>query len=254
MQHAEKLYLVPKHQLDRLRTASLHENIHTVVENDLDSSIRDILQRHDLNTYEKSKLYTSVLQRFLNVVKHGDMESSTLTLTSPEHETPVTPHTPDVRNDDVSEDPIVSEVLNNIPQRRLKNVKYIMDKMSKAKHVSSWTVDGEFVYKGRITPGSHIFDLVKSVTSPQTIHENRRPVGWYEFLNAFVALKIPHSTVTNHNVRRMIESFKRKTHADDFGTVPTKSLKKRHTHTHAHDSDENVFNPASVDEKEWMDF
>jgi len=248
MQHTEKLYLVPKHQMDRLRNAPPRENINTSVEENLDSSIREILQRHDLGPHEKAKLYTHMLQRFLSVSKHNDVESNTLTLTVPSQ---------DGENEEapVTEDVIVSEVLNNVPQRSLKNVKYILDKMSKAKQLSSWTDAGEFVYKGKIIAGSHMLDLLKSVTMPQTIHDKRRPTGWNEFLEAFSSLNIPHSTISNHHVKCLIDSLKRKTTGNSFEDVPRRSLKKRrHRNTPPRPSSDTSDKSPKLDAKQWLDF
>lgn len=84
MEHAEKMYLVPRHQLDELKSENAPENIQQVVENDLDTSVRNILLRTDLDQYEKAKLYSNILTRFLAVVRQGDRESNVLTLSLPQ--------------------------------------------------------------------------------------------------------------------------------------------------------------------------
>ena len=53
MEYAEKMYLVPHHQLDKLKSENAHENIQQTVESDFDTAIRNILRRDDLNPYEK---------------------------------------------------------------------------------------------------------------------------------------------------------------------------------------------------------
>ncbi len=40
MQYAEKMYLVPQNQLEKLQSGVARENIQQVVENDLDTAIR----------------------------------------------------------------------------------------------------------------------------------------------------------------------------------------------------------------------
>ncbi len=45
MQYAEKMYLVPQNQLEKLQSGAPRENIQQVVENDLDTAIRNILLR-----------------------------------------------------------------------------------------------------------------------------------------------------------------------------------------------------------------
>ncbi len=47
-------------------------------------------------------------------------------------------------------------------------------------------------------------DLLKNVTAPQKVRDNRRPVGWSEFLRAFAELNMPffysaESTGQEHN-------------------------------------------------------
>lgn len=192
MDYAEKMFLVPQNQLDKLKTGIPRESIQQVVENDLDLTIRNILNRNDLGTYEKAKMYTAVLQRFLTLSKQGDRETNTLTLTlpQPDHvkkETPAATGSTSVQD---TLDNVADDILKNVPKRSVKNVRYILDKMSKTRDVTSWVDSGEFVFKGRTIPGSHMFDLVKGVTAPQKISDERRPLGWNEFLEAFAILTL----------------------------------------------------------------
>jgi len=83
MEYAEKMFLLPQHQLDKLKFSNTRESIHQVVENDLDLTVRNILQRSDLDHHEKAKMYTTVLQRFLTLSRQGDKESATITLSIP---------------------------------------------------------------------------------------------------------------------------------------------------------------------------
>ncbi|XP_074821944.1 F-box/LRR-repeat protein 16 isoform X1 [Natator depressus] len=58
MEHAEKLYLVPSHQFEQIKHASSgEENIRTTTTHQLDSEMKDILQRSGLSDYRKAKLY-----------------------------------------------------------------------------------------------------------------------------------------------------------------------------------------------------
>ncbi len=100
--------------------------------------------------------------------------------------------------------------------------------MSNAKPLSSWTSSGEFVFKGR-NHGSHVLDLVKSITAPHTIRDEYRPRGWNEFLDAFAVLNIPFSTIANTQVKRTVEALKRKTpaHIQQMPPKITPPLKKR---------------------------
>ncbi len=158
MEYAEKHYIVPQNQINKLRTGNVRETIQQVVENDLDVAIRNKLQRSELDPHGKAKLYSNVLQRFLTIVKQGDLESGTLTLTLPKQDvvntnadasTTVNAPVPPSNNAYV-EDKIVNKILPNVLQRSLKNIKFILNKISNVKQLCSWTDSGEFVFKRRV--------------------------------------------------------------------------------------------------------
>ncbi|KAI2645178.1 DNA polymerase [Labeo rohita] len=134
MEFTDKMYIVPQHQLDRLRTSNQRESLQQVVENDLDTTIRNILHKTNLDPYEKAKLYTAVLQRYLTMARLGDMETNTLTLSLPTpdgaNNVQQPTSTPDIHD---ATDVVMDEVLKNVPQRNVKNIQYILDKMSKTK-------------------------------------------------------------------------------------------------------------------------
>lgn len=258
MEYAEKMFLVPQHQLDKLKSSNTRESIHHVVENGLDQTIRNILHRSDLDPHEKAKMYTGVLQRFLTLTRQGDKEASTITLSLPQ---PVSiekddPSTTDRVSVHDSLGDFTDEILKNIPQRSVKNVRYILDKMSKTKDITSWSESGEFVFKGRTIPGSHMLDLVKSITAPQKIPDERRPGGWHEFLDAFASLNLPYSVVPNHYVRHAINSFKTKSAPAITGSSKKSKKQKVHPSTPIHSkySEDLVFKSPNLDQSQWLSF
>ena len=209
METAEKMYLVPQHQLDKLKTmTSGKENVRNTVENDLNETMRHILTRSDLIPYEKAKLYASALQRFLNIVKQGDEETARLTLSLPvesENKTVI-----GVTDDQqTTKDEIAKEVIGNVPVRTRKNASYIMDKISKSGDVASWNDEGEFIFKGKTIKGSHMLDLVKNLTESHKVSDDRRPLGWPEMLQTVANLNIPFSAIPNVGVRRKISDLKK---------------------------------------------
>lgn len=161
METAEKMYLVPQHQIDKLRNITMEkETIRKTVENNLDDAIRGILSRTDLNEYDKVKLYASVLQNFLNLVKVGEQETAQLTLSLPK----ISESKTEAAVTEPPKDEIVQEVLANISARNKRNASYLMEKLLKAG--AAWNDSGEFIFKGNTIKGSHIVDLLKNLTAP----------------------------------------------------------------------------------------
>ncbi len=233
MEYAEKHYVIPQTQMNKLRAGNARETIQQLVENDLDVAIRNILQRSDLDPHGKAQLYSNVLQRFFTIVKQGDLESDTLTLTLPKQDVihtdadagaTVNVPTPSSNSVVVVEDKIVNGILHNVPQRSLKNFKLILNKMSNAKQLCTWTDSGEFVFKGRVINGSHMLDLVKSITAPHTIRDEYRLRGWSEFLDAFAVLNVPFSNIANPQVKRKRKST---AHSHQMSPKMPSPLKKR---------------------------
>ncbi len=133
--------------------------------------------------------------------------------------------------------------------------------MSNAKQLCTWTNTGEFVFKGRVINGSHMLDLVKSITAPHTIRDEYRPRGWSEFLDAFAVLNIPFSTITNPQVKRTVEILKGKstTHTHQMAPEIPSPFKKRGgkrvmATSHLITPVGNTFNSPTLDANAWLTF
>ena len=198
MEHAQKMYLVPQHQLDALKQPTPPERLRQTVENELDEAMKNILNLPDLDLHEKAKKYASVLQRFLAMVKQGELEKGVLTLSLPVDD-------PGIVNKDVPTD-VLEEVLKQMPARSRRNVEYLVNTIRKAKGTVAWNDQGEFVVNGHVIKGSHMYDLLKSVTAPG--HVKQRPVGWDVFLKSLADINAPTSSIPNVEVRHIIDRYK----------------------------------------------
>ncbi len=148
-----------------------------------------------------------------------------------------------------------------MPQRSLKNIKYILNKMSNAKNVCAWTDSGEFMFKGYVITGSHMLDLVKSITAPHMIHDEYKHRGWSEFLDAFAVLNIPFSTIRNPQVKWTVDTLKRNSpsHNQQMSPKMTTPLNKRRgkrvmTASQLSTLNGNVFNSPTLDVNAWLTF
>ncbi len=130
-----------------------------------------------------------------------------------------------------------------------------------AKQLCSWSDSGEFVFKGHVIAGSHMLDLVKSITAPHTIRDEYRPCGWREFLYAFAVLNILFSTISNPQLKRTVETLKRKSpsHNQQMSPkmmTPLKKLRGKRAMTSSQLStpNGNVFNLQTLDASAWLTF
>ena len=241
MEHAQKMYLVPQQQLNLLKRPSTQESIRESVENELDRTIKDILDQKTDDLYGKAKKYSAALQRYLTVVKQGEREQNTLTLSLPDDSNAYRPEPFSTDTHDISKDSVFNEVLRNIPKNSKKNAQHILDKMTSSQPVTSWTKQGEFVFKGNVVEGSHVYDLIKNVTAAHNVPDSRRPIGWSEYLQSLALLNIPLSTVPNQLVKRQIVEFKKHT------SVTPDRATRRHVGT-------SPFSTPAVRLTDWVDF
>ena len=214
MDHVQKMYMVPQHQLDILKNTqqpSPSTSIRQQAENDLDREMENVLNSSDTDVYIKAKQYSAVLQRYLAMVKQKANEKAMLTLTLPPGDAP--PGNNAIENSiaahDESEDAALSEIMRYMPGKHKDNAQHILDMMSKSRSVVSWTPQGEIIINGDPVRGTHLFDLLKSVTAPYRIVEDRRPHGWGPFLKTLADLNIPLSWIPNTAVKQSIIAIKR---------------------------------------------
>lgn len=214
MEHASKMYLVPRHQLEQLGPST--DNAWDIRKNEtlrLDAEIKDILKRTDLNPYDKAHLYSNTLKQFLNYYKQFDGEKNKLTLYTADSEQPSMPPTapqpqqpPPVPVS--TADIFVDDLLKNISQRHRGAAQMLMSKLAASNDLAAWNERGEFLYKGQPIAGSHMYDLVKGLTHNKTLTSQNAPRGWDQFLQAAAELNIPSALVGNSDHRRLLESLK----------------------------------------------
>lgn len=207
MQHTQKMFLVPQHQLDLLKQQQQNPaSIRQVAQNELDQAMANVLELPDTDMYEKAKKYAAILQRYLTLVKQGEREKAVLTLSLPDGDGGDQNDPPS--SDTGVNDPVVGDVLRHIPTRSRRNAEHVLSALSKASDVLSWTGQGEVVINKQTVTGSHLYDLIKNVTAPYNVSEYSRPVGWSLFLKTLAGLNIPLSAIPNTQVRRAILDLK----------------------------------------------
>lgn len=222
MEYAEKMYLVPSHQLEQLKNPPLpkEENIRTTTMHSLDSEMKGVLQRQDLTEYEKAKYFDALLQKFLAHVKQGETEKSKLSLFMPQ------PEVASVESP-TSSDAVFQEIIDTLPDKHKSRAKLLLNKMKQNASVSSWDDRGTFVYRGENIKGSNLLDLVKAVTQTNDLPSHRLPKGWDTFMKAMAELNVPSSVVGNTTNRRALEYLKSPTSITETPKLSHKASKKR---------------------------
>jgi len=224
------MFLISPHQFKHLTQPET--SIRQTAEDDLDNKMRAILDESGMTSYEKIKKYDALLQRYLTLIKQGQMEEPRMTVTLQRNSLndPI-PESDSSEMDRVHEpdqlelDATASEVLKILPKRDRRNGEYILRKLSER---NGWTTRGEFVYQGHAVRGSHLADLLKNLLLPfKRKAQTTQPTGWTSFLNVLNELNIPLSSVNNPQARE--EYHRLKTEPEGMVKMPSVKPKKKIT-------------------------
>ena len=211
MEHTQKMFLVPQNQLATLQppqtTDSSNVSLRQSVQSELDRAMSEILKQPDINVYEKAKKYSSILQRYLALARQGEREKSVITLSLPDESSKDDASMSESQDAIAQDDMIRAEVLAHMPSRNKRNAEYIITSLSRNNKIA-WSNNGEIVVEDKPVPGSHLYDLLKSVTTHNNVSDRSRPKGWNIFLKTLASLNVPLSVIPNTMVRRSIEAFK----------------------------------------------
>lgn len=206
MDHAEKMYLVSRHQMEQLQGRP--PTMGAIATNRLDDEMRTILQRADLCEDDKIKLYNSALQRYLRLTRQNESEKDRLNLIYPPEEPRPLPTLPEQPPQPTPQDTAMDEILRGVSTRYRKNAELLLNKMKQHQDVSTWDDRGTFLYKGVPIPGTNILDLVKGASQHRAPTEKRKPKGWDDFMNAMAEVNIPTSVLGSTTVKEQIEKLK----------------------------------------------
>lgn len=205
MERAEKMYLVPAREINRLKsTATSSPTLrHTTLQR-LDDEISDILRRTDLPDDVKIKRYTEILQRTLLHAKREGTELSRLNLViAPDAEQSAAPAA------EIESRTSTPAIVDHLNPRFRKNAAILLNTFSRHKDVAAWNEKGEFVYKGSVVPGSHLLDLVRNSVQSHGLTRKNTPHGWDVFMSAMAELNVPSSVIGHHTTRDALNDLKR---------------------------------------------
>ena len=154
----------------------------------LDDEITEILQKKNLEEYDKAKLYSNTLRKYLTTRENIDR--------------PQTP--PDTLNQLLSEAPskIYSDdaIIETVPKRFAKQgqqlLRHIKDKLT-------WSDDGVVSFRNKPIEGSNIVDLVNDALRSR---KSFQPTGWREFAGALQQMNVPSNLIGNPNRKGVLST------------------------------------------------
>lgn len=158
----------------------------------LDKNMNDIINREDLPTDERLKLYDQALNRYLHV--HDEFRPK-----------PVTDSKPDPVVQQEPSDPIANEVLASVPKTMKGKAELLLNKMKTSPDIT-WNEKGELKFKGETVHGSNVVDLVNDVLRKRKYFN---PQGWETFGEALREANVPQDLIGHEDRWRYITQTKR---------------------------------------------
>lgn len=151
----------------------------------LDEEIGNVLKRNDVTDYDKAKLYSQILQKYLMVKD----KITQVPVTSPvitEQKTKSLPY---------GHDAIVDTIPKKYKSRAMKMLQFIHQN-----EAIRWDERGQVLLNNTIIPGSNITDLINDQVRNR---KNVNPEGWKQFSEALKLMNVPTELIGNkrrHNI------------------------------------------------------
>jgi len=186
MHGVKKMALVDTRMLERLKSPETpltrtEEARKTL--SDLDMGMKNVLDRDDLTDEQKVRLYTTALQKFVQVRNRMDPIQPIIQKdTSHQKEINLFPAAAE------------SKALHAIPAIYRNRAEKILQHIKTSNDVG-WSENGHLIYQDNIVEGSNITDLLLDVVKSGSRTKN--PEGWREFAAALKEVNVPRSFIGN---------------------------------------------------------
>ena len=161
----------------------------------LDKKMESILEREDLSTDERLKLYDQSLTRYLNV--HDDYR--------PRPVVSKVSTSPTAVIETETKDAIEEEILESVPKTMKTKAELLVRKMKADPNIAC-SEKGELKYKGETVRGSNVVDLVNDVLRKRKYFN---PQGWETFGEALREANVPQDLIGHEDHWKYITQTKR---------------------------------------------
>ena len=144
----KRLVLMPEHMVENTTQSRPLVPPLTSQVNHLDSEMDSLLKRQDITQDEKARLYSQILQRYLNYCdkRMSQPVRVSVVLSKPTTEKPETQPEP-------------VDLPDNIETMKTR-ARQLVKKLKKNKDLITWDDEAQLVYEGKPVPGSNVIDLV----------------------------------------------------------------------------------------------
>ena len=198
--------MITPQQLEGLTKKKMgDENISEKAQHDLEEKMERVLE-HPGTSYNKSLQYNNLLEKYLSLLKKRSSQESEVFLKLPTDSLEKKGTNDEgyirVEEEENPRDSIEDDILHNIGARNRKNAAFILQKLRNS-DLLRWNQSGEIIVQDKTIKGSHIFDLMKTLSN-RRFHARAIPRGWDDFLKTISKLNIPLTTIANTQAREQL--------------------------------------------------
>ena len=179
----KRMVMIPEQALERyeqrqrLETSPIMANmLHQ------DTRMSNTLQRDDISSDEKQKLFNAELEQFLELRRQKNYQPPIARAVNNNNEEPVEPPLPD------------ADVVEPIPRTMRSRATALLNRLKTRPDVITWDKTGRVKIEGETIPGSNISDLVSDAMRSR---KNFHPEGSKEFFEAMTKINVPKDLVRN---------------------------------------------------------
>ena len=205
--HSKRMVLIPEELVSLLRERQ-QETVSPVTQNlvSLKGQMSDILDRPDLRSDVKAKLYNQAFQRYQNVREQAEHKPLAVQILPSIKDEPETGAAVSVAGERESGfDPIASEIIQSVPKTLKNRAELLLQKLKQYGDVINWNDRGELVFNGKQVQGTNVLDLVNDVLRNR---KTSSPRGWEYFARGLAHMNIPNELIQNAKRRRVIQQYK----------------------------------------------
>ena len=188
MEHARKMYLVPK-ELLKLIEEKQSQRVKPLTSKigKLDQQLESMLNTDALPADEQLKLYNQSAQQWQTYQEKDNqpipvmLQSNTTSTTDIQAPTKSSSRT------------VYDSVIESIPKTFQRQAKWLLQRIQNSDHLG-WNEQGELIVDGNPVPGTHMVDLINDVVRRR---KTSQPMGWRVFSRALNRLNVPQEVVGN---------------------------------------------------------